>query len=119
MFDDHINVAITAWATIALFLATAIGFGFVACQAAELKITIADEALNTLYNQYSEMLSLLCTKPHLYPYIYGDAELSERDIQEHPTLRAEINLICETILALIEHSLMFNRKLSRDAWNNC
>jgi hypothetical protein len=119
MLNDHVNLAITAWATFALVLATAVGFGFVAWQAAELKTTITDDALNTLYSQYTELLSLLHTKPYTYPYVYMNADLSEGVIQDHPTLRAEMNLICETLLALIEHALMYNRRLPHDAWNNC
>jgi hypothetical protein len=119
MLNDHLNYAITAWATIALVFATAIGFGFVAWQAAELRTTITDDAIRTLYSQYTELLSLLHTKPHLYPYVYHNTVLSESDIQDHPTLRAEINLICEALLALIEHALMYNRRLPHDAWNNC
>jgi hypothetical protein len=73
-----------------------------------------------LYNQYTDLLSLLQTKPHLYPYVYNNAVISEKDIQQYPTLRAETNIICETVLALIEHALMFNdRRLPNDAWNNC
>lgn len=104
---------ITAWATVLLVFATAIGFGFVAWQAAELRTTITDDALNTLYKQYTEMLSLLYTKPELYPYVYSNAVLSD------PALRAEMNLICEALLALIEHALMYDRRLPHDAWNNC
>jgi hypothetical protein len=119
MFTEQISQAITAWSTIALVLVTAIGFGFVAWQAAEIRTTITDDALNTLYNQYTELLSLLHTKPHLYPYVYNNAALSEKDIQEYPALRAEMNIICETVLALIEHALMYDRRLPNDAWNNC
>lgn len=119
LFNQETSEAITAWGTIALVLTTAIGFGFVAWQAAELRTTITDDALNTLYNQYTDLLSLLGNKPNLYHHVYNNAVLSDRDIEKNPTLRAEMNLICETLLALIEHALMYDRRLPDDAWNNC
>ena len=30
-----------------------------------------------------------------------------------------MNLVCESLLALIEHALMYDRTLPDDAWNNC
>src|SRR5271166_2117835 len=112
--DDPILI----WATVVQAAATVVGFMFVGWQALELKQTIRGDAHDSLYSHYAGVITMLAAKPYLHPYLYDNKPIGEGDPQ-HPNLRQEMDLVSESILALIEHAVMYRKELPDDAWNNC
>jgi hypothetical protein len=112
--DDPILI----WATVVQAAATVVGFMFVGWQALELKQTIRGDAHDSLYSHYAGVITMLAAKPYLHPYLYDNKPIGEGD-PEHPNLRQEMDLVSESILALIEHAVMYRKELPDDAWNNC
>jgi hypothetical protein len=98
--------------------ASIVGFGVLIYQVAHLRKNIRGATQDRLYAHYNEVCKLFMQRPELYPYFYEDVKLSDSD-SDVARLRVEINLACETIYGLIEHSVLQKRNLPPDAWAGC
>jgi hypothetical protein len=88
-------------------------------QLTQTKETIRGDASDSLYTHHAGVLSLLQSKPHLYPYFYESKVRSADDDARHPNLEAELKLAAESILALIEHAIVFKEEVDEASWTSC
>ena len=116
MFDVQgpVNFAELTQAVVSL-----IGLGIIIWQISHLIRNIQGTTQSSIYEHYTEVSSALLSRPHLWPYFYDKKELPVSQGEEYEKLRAEIDLMSEMVLGLIEHAVLQERNLPRDAWKNC
>lgn len=104
-----------AWPAVAQVLASVIGFFFVGYQLFLLGRNTRGSAQDRLYAHYMEVCKLFMQNPHLRPYFYDNMPVPADDRK----LRAEVDVMCEAIWGLIEHSVVQKCNLPNDGWNGC
>ena len=73
-----------------------------------------------LYAHYNEVCKLLMTKPHLYPYFYGNKILDITTTDPtYPNIREEVEIMAESILGVIEHAAVQRKNMHGYAWRQC
>lgn len=68
-----------------------------------------------IYAHYMEVCKLLMQKPYLRPYFYDKQVVSDADT----TLKAEVEIMSEAIMGLIEHAVVQKRNMPRRSWRDC
>jgi hypothetical protein len=82
-----------------------VGIILVLWQIKGLSRSIKGVTQDNLYAHYTQIGNCLFQKPHLWPYFYENKTMSASDSTK-TSLRAEIALMSEAILSLIEHAVL-------------
>ena len=98
--------------------ASVLGFAFIVWQIQLVIRGLRGATQDRLYGHYNEALKLLMSKPYLYPYFYERKEFTG-NTPEHPNLRAEIDIVSETILGIVEHARIQMHNLGKESWFGC
>jgi len=99
-------------------LISAVGFSLVFWQIRLLNQGIQGDTHSKLYDHYLKVNDLLSKKPELRPYFYYDYKLKD-DSPGHATVLAEIEMMSEIILGLLEHAAVQRDNLPADSWEHC
>jgi hypothetical protein len=97
---------------------SAVGFGLVVWQISLLNRGIQGDTHSRLYDHYLKVNDLLSKKPELRPYFY-DGKSLEASHPKHADMLAEIQMMSEVILGLLEHAAVQKDNLPPDSWANC
>lgn len=95
--------------------AAVIGLCFIAVQLWQVLRSLRGATQDRLYAHYMEVCKLMMGQPKLYPYFYEDKPIQTID----PTLKESSQIVCEAFLGLIEHAILQQKNLPKDAWRNC
>ena len=103
------------WAAVVQILAYIFGFFLVGYQVLLLVRNTRGSAQDRLYAHYMEVCKLFMQNPHLRPYFYDGVAVPENDRK----LRAEVDIMCEAIWGLIEHSVVQKCNIPDVGWKGC
>jgi hypothetical protein len=99
-------------------ITSTIGFVYVVYQIIQVRNTLRGATQDRLYVQYNEICKTFMQKPYLREYFYESRSFNP-DQSDREYLRSEIDVMCEMILALIEHSVLQQSNMPKDAWEHC
>jgi len=99
--------------------AAIIGFIVVIYQLIQVGRSLQGATQDRLYAHYTEICKLFVGKPELRPFFYDREPRPKSDDPDAIKLKQEIDFMSETILGLIEHSVLQHKNLPKDAWLNC
>jgi len=105
------------WTDIVQATVGVVGIWFIIHQLRQVKQSIQGQTLSELYDHYHEVVDVFLEKPHLRPYFYENKALV--DISTSPGLRDEVQSMCELMAAVLEHALVQEENVPREAWAQC
>jgi hypothetical protein len=106
------------WSDAVEAIVSVLGFAFVIYQIGNLRKSVVASAHDRLEAHYFNVLNCLLQKPHLRPFFYNNKFLST-DTSKSLELRAEVDIVSEMILALIEHAALQRKSLIDGTWEHC
>ena len=104
------------WAAALQAVVSTLGFMFVAYQIWAVRRTLRSNTHDRLYVQYLKILDAILRSPRLYSYFYESTRLAPN---AEPTLRAEVQIICEQFCVLFEHADIEKGNLLDKNWDEC
>jgi hypothetical protein len=111
------------WGQVAIGLA---GFALVCYQLVQLKRAVHGDTQSKLYEHYLRVNELLLERPELRPFFYDCTPFDENEFASRrppgahrEVTQNDIDMMCETILGLLEHATLQRPNLPRGSWRTC
>ena len=114
MIDATTAQVIQAWTGIAQAVMAFAAFGFLFWQVVELKRAVRGETHGRLYEHYLRITEMILAKPHLRALFYDGKDPGKGNVDED-----QKNMVCESILGLLEHAALQKRNLPSASWKQC
>jgi hypothetical protein len=111
---DTTAQVIQAWTGIAQAVMAFAAFGVLFWQVEQLKKAARGDTHGRLYEHYLRITEMILERKHLRALFYDGKDPGNGNVDED-----EKNMVCESILGLLEHAALQERNLPSTSWKQC